>query len=57
VIGPELARELVRTFAEARFSGAERHVRRLAEVAKVENDNVAHTRATAKEIETRWPLL
>jgi hypothetical protein len=47
----------VRTFAEARFSGAERHVRRLAEVAKVENDNVAHTRATAKEIETRWPLL
>jgi ribose 5-phosphate isomerase RpiB len=51
VIGPELARELVRTFAAARFSGAERHVRRLAEVAEIENDNVAHTRATAKEIE------
>jgi ribose 5-phosphate isomerase B len=51
VIGPELARELVRTFAAARFSGAERHVRRLAEVAEIENDNVAHIRATAKEIE------
>lgn len=51
VIGPELARELVRIFVAARFSGAERHVRRLAEVAEIENDNVAHTRATAKEIE------
>jgi ribose 5-phosphate isomerase B len=51
VIGPELARELVRTFAAARFSGAERHVRRLAEVAEIENDNLARPRATAKEIE------
>ena len=40
VIGPELARELVRTFADARFSGAERHVRRLAEVAEIERDGV-----------------
>jgi ribose 5-phosphate isomerase B len=32
VIGPELARELVRTFAAARFSGEERHRRRLGQV-------------------------
>jgi ribose 5-phosphate isomerase B len=36
VIGPELARELVRTFADARFSGDERHRRRLAQVAALE---------------------
>jgi ribose 5-phosphate isomerase B len=40
VIGPELARELVRTFADARFSGAERHLRRLAEVAEIERDGI-----------------
>jgi transaldolase/glucose-6-phosphate isomerase len=33
VVGPELARELVRTFAAARFGGEERHRRRLAQVA------------------------
>lgn len=38
VIGPELARELVRTFAAARFSGEERHRRRLAQVAALEQD-------------------
>jgi ribose 5-phosphate isomerase B len=38
VIGPELARELVRTFAAATFSGAERHVRRLEQVAALERD-------------------
>lgn len=32
VVGPALAEELVRTFLKARFSGAERHVRRLAKV-------------------------
>jgi len=31
---------LVRTFADARFSGAERHIRRLAEVADIERDGV-----------------
>jgi hypothetical protein len=41
----------VRTYAAARFSGAERHMRRLAEVAEIENDNVPRTEATAKEIE------
>ena len=57
VIGPELARELVHAFAAATFSGAERHVRRLAEIAEIEHDNVdvpgtpRRPRATSKEIE------
>ncbi len=38
VIGPELANELIRTFVGARFSGAERHVRRLAKIAGFEAD-------------------
>ncbi|HYV14492.1 MAG TPA: RpiB/LacA/LacB family sugar-phosphate isomerase [Conexibacter sp.] len=36
VVGSELARELARTFATARFSGAERHLRRLGQVAAIE---------------------
>jgi RpiB/LacA/LacB family sugar-phosphate isomerase len=36
VIGPELARELVSAFLSARFSGEERHVRRLAKVREIE---------------------
>jgi ribose 5-phosphate isomerase B len=36
VIGPEVARELARTFLEARFSGEERHERRLAKVRAIE---------------------
>ena len=38
VIGPALAWEIVQTFVAARFSGAERHQRRLAKVAALEND-------------------
>lgn len=38
VIGPELARELVRTFAAATFSGEERHRRRLGQLAALERD-------------------
>ncbi len=38
VIGPALAWELVQAFVAARFSGAERHQRRLAKVAALEND-------------------
>ena len=38
VIGPELAREIVRTFAAASFSGEERHRRRLGQVAALERD-------------------
>jgi RpiB/LacA/LacB family sugar-phosphate isomerase len=36
VIGPALALELARVFLGARFSGEERHVRRLAKVAALE---------------------
>lgn len=37
VIGVELALELVRTFVAARFSGEERHRRRLRKIAAMEN--------------------
>jgi ribose 5-phosphate isomerase B len=37
VITNTLAWELVKTFLKARFSGAERHVRRVAKVARLEN--------------------
>ncbi len=37
VVGVELARELVHTFLNARFSGDERHVRRLAKMTALEN--------------------
>jgi ribose 5-phosphate isomerase B len=36
VIGPELAAELVRDFLGARFSGAERHRRRLGKISELE---------------------
>jgi RpiB/LacA/LacB family sugar-phosphate isomerase len=36
VVGPELARELVGVFVGARFSGEERHVRRLEKVRALE---------------------
>jgi ribose 5-phosphate isomerase B len=36
VVGHALAWELIKTFLAARFSGAERHCRRLAKVAKLE---------------------
>jgi ribose 5-phosphate isomerase B len=38
VIGPALAAELVCAFVGAKFSGAERHVRRLAKVNAIEED-------------------
>jgi ribose 5-phosphate isomerase B len=37
VIGPALAQELIETFLHARFSGAERHKRRLAKVQALAN--------------------
>jgi ribose 5-phosphate isomerase B len=40
VIGPALAAELVRAFVNAKFSGVERHVRRLAKVNAIERDAV-----------------
>lgn len=36
--GPELAWDLIQTFLKAKFSGAERHMRRLGKVAALEND-------------------
>jgi ribose 5-phosphate isomerase B len=36
IIGTEVAREIVRTFLAARFSGDERHVRRLTKVRGIE---------------------
>ncbi len=38
IIGPELAIEVVRAFLNAKFSGAERHVRRLGKIAQLEAD-------------------
>jgi len=38
VVGPELAKELVRAYLEAVFSGAERHVRRLGKIAEIEKE-------------------
>ena len=38
VIGGELAKELVRTFLAAKFSNAERHIRRLAKVDEIEKE-------------------
>ncbi len=36
IVGAELAKEIVERFLAARFSGAERHVRRLGKVRKIE---------------------
>jgi len=44
VIGPELARELTAAFLRARFSGEERHRRRLAKIAKLEKSQCATSR-------------
>ena len=38
VIGEELALEIVRTFVAARFTGEDRHLRRLAKIAAIEED-------------------
>jgi len=42
VIGPALAWELIETFLKARFSGAERHQRRVDKVKALEMHEVAH---------------
>lgn len=44
VVGTELAKELVRTFLAATFSGAERHVRRLGKVAAIEKEFMAESK-------------
>ncbi len=40
VIGPELAKELVEAFLNARFSNVERHVRRVNKVYKIEKTGI-----------------
>ncbi len=39
IIGPELAKELVRTFLNASFSNGERHIRRVGKIKKIEENN------------------
>jgi ribose 5-phosphate isomerase B len=41
VIGPELVPELVVAFLRARFTGEERHVRRLKKIAAIEHAQLA----------------
>lgn len=38
VLGPEIAKEIVLGFLNAKFSGAERHLRRLKKVMQIERD-------------------
>ena len=38
VVGPSLAIDLVHTFLNARFSGEERHLRRLAKIHTMEDN-------------------
>ena len=40
VIGPELAKEIVRSWLSATFSGAERHQRRLAKIEEIEKEYI-----------------
>lgn len=40
VIGPELAKEIAVSFLSARFSGAERHIRRLNKVKEIEKEHM-----------------
>lgn len=40
VIGSELAKEIVLCFLSARFSGAERHIRRLTKVKEIEKEHM-----------------
>jgi len=52
VVGKALAWELVRTFLQARFSGAERHRRRLANVASLERRRYFMSGNPVKELGT-----
>jgi ribose 5-phosphate isomerase B len=40
IIGPEVAKELIKAFLQARFSGDQRHVRRLGKVKKIEDNPI-----------------
>lgn len=41
VVGPAYAADIVRAFADARFSGEERHARRLAKVSEIEQGGMS----------------
>jgi ribose 5-phosphate isomerase B len=43
VVGPELAVELVRAFLAAKFSGEERHIRRLGKINAIEERSTRRT--------------
>jgi ribose 5-phosphate isomerase B len=51
VVGSELAAEIIAAFLAAEFSGAERHVRRLAKVAEIEITGGVSSRAAAPQRE------
>src|SRR5690242_11102452 len=44
VIGPELMLDIVRAFINARFTGEDRHRRRLAKITALESETVVKTR-------------
>jgi ribose 5-phosphate isomerase B len=52
VIGPELAKEALRAFVNARFSGLERHQRRLSKVIAIEQHYMDETRVPRAERNT-----
>lgn len=51
VIGSDLAQDLIRAFLAARFTGAERHRRRLAKIAALENTEAFHETKPVTEAE------
>jgi len=55
VIGVALARELIHTFLEARFSGADRHRRRIAKVAALEHPGRSAAMYVAAASAPRFP--
>jgi ribose 5-phosphate isomerase B len=54
VVGHAFAWDLVQIFLTARFSGAERHCRRLAKVAKLENRRWPESHPTICEAKEEW---
>jgi len=50
IVGPELAKELVRAWLSAVFSGAERHRRRLAKIDQIEKEWLKERLKNRKEV-------
>ena len=50
IVGPELAKELVRAWLSAVFSGAERHRRRLAKIDQIEKEWLKERPKNRKEV-------